>query len=414
MRVLVAMLLCTTACSATPPSAGVVTPSVSGPAASGRAATAEPTADASPSAVPSPSPSGQAVNQFQITANALGRLTGEWIFVGKRAPGHFIYAAENQIWAIPLAGGVPRLALAYEIPTAGIPEAVFDNAPYLRRQFSPDGTRIVIGGIVVDLVTGQKTALPGMGKFPAWSKDGSRIAFFYELPFAGFVPPDYGVGVMPAAGGPVTYLASVGYRVGSLEWSPDGSMLIVSQPDGITIVDATSGKVVRHFADFASYGASFAHWRVATPQIAVASGNCDGTTKTKLTSFGDVTSPGETVVDTGQSCPALSVRDPRWNPAVATELLYVATRANAGAMPHEYRVHLVDIASARDTTLPLSAYEATWTWDGSAIAYVAYSGPEHGWYGDSIRVWRRDGSGEHVLLKAAENESFFSIASLSY
>ena len=45
----------------------------------------------------------------------------------------------------------------------------------------------------------------------------------------------------------------------------------------------------------------------------------------------------------------------------------------------------------------LSGYEATWTWDGSAIAYVSYAG-----------------SGERALLTAPGDESFFSIASLNY
>jgi hypothetical protein len=409
-RMLLATLLCAAACSATP-SSGVLSPSVSGNPTTTAAPTAEPTAGASAS--PDPSPAREPVNDYEFRAHALGPLTGNWIFVGKRAPTPAHRGtAENQIWAIPLAGGPPRLALAYEIPTAGSPEGTFDNAPYLRRQFSPDGTRIVVAGRLVDLVTGQTTPLPGVGKFPAWSKDGSRIAFFYELPFAGFVPPDYGVGVMSAAGGPVTHLASVGYQVGALEWSPDGSMLIVSQPDGITVVDAMSGKATRHLAEFASHGPSFAHWRTATPQLAVATGKCDGTTNTRLITLGDVMAPAQTLRETRERCPALSVRDPRWNPAVASELLYVATRANAGAMPHEYRVHLLDTASGRDTTLPLSAYEATWTWDGSAIAYVANAGSDS--YGGSIRLWRRDGSGERVLMNASESESFFSIASLSY
>jgi len=45
----------------------------------------------------------------------------------------------------------------------------------------------------------------------------------------------------------------------------------------------------------------------------------------------------------------------------------------------------------------LSGYDATWTWDGSAIAYVSYAGPGSGWYGDSIHLWRSDGSGERAL-----------------
>ena len=80
-------------------------------------------------------------------------------------------------------------------------------------------------------------------------------------------------------------------------------------------------------------------------------------------------------------------------------------------MPYEFRAHIFNTASGRDTTLPLDAYEATWTWAGDAVAYLRKAG---GFYGDSVRVWRRDGSGERVLLTDTENTSFFSIASLGY
>lgn len=368
--------------------------------------------EATPSRTPDPSasPSAEPTTGIEVRANALGRLTGNWIFAGKRAQGRQVNTAENQIWAVPLDGGAPRLAFAYDVGTVGI--GLFDNTPYLRRQFSPDGTRVVIAGlVVVDLVTGQTKPLGVSGKFPAWSKDGSRIAFFFQLPVTNVVPPEYAIGVIPAAGGPVKQLALVGYQVGSVEWSPDGSMLMVAQPDVMTIVDADNGGVLRRIVESAAYGPSFAQWRAGTPQIAVATGGCDRTT-TKLVGFDDATAPRRTLLDTRERCPALSIRDPRWNPAAVSELLYVATRANVGAMPHEYRVHLFDIGSGRDTTLPLSAYEATWTWDGAEIAYVANAGSDS--YGDSVRLWRRDGSGERVLLRAAGTESFFSVASLRY
>jgi len=81
-------------------------------------------------------------------------------------------------------------------------------------------------------------------------------------------------------------------------------------------------------------------------------------------------------------------------------------------MPNEYRAHLLNVRSGRDTTLPFDAYEATWTWDGSAIAYLARAAT--GFYADSVRVWRRDGTGDRVLQTDKENPTFFSIASVSY
>jgi WD40 repeat protein len=368
------------------------------------------------SASPAPDPSRFPDPAAGIRAHALGRLTGNWIFVGKQVPYPHNIWAEVQIWALPLEAGTPRLAFAYDVSLGGIPEAIFDNTPYLRRQFSPDGTRIVVsvGGElrVVDITSGQVRPLGVSGYFPAWSKDGSRIAFVFFLPAGQVSVPEEAIGVVRADGGPVTDIAHVGYSRQTVEWSPDGSMVLVAQADGIALVDASNGRLIRRLTAVASNGSSFAYWRGATPQIAAATGGCDAAQTTTVIGLDDATTPERTLLDTGEHCPTLSIQDPRWNPVIANELLFVATRANPGAMPNEYRVHLLDTGSGRDTTLGLSAYEATWTWDGAAIAYVAKSAT--GFYGDSVRIWRRDGGGERVLLTDTQNASFFSIASLSY
>src|SRR4029077_20209388 len=76
-----------------------------------------------------------------------------------------------------------------EAPSGGIPEAVLDNAPYLRRQFSPDGREFVvsIGAqlVIIDLPAGQARPLGIAGYFPSWSKDGSQIAYLAEKASAG-------------------------------------------------------------------------------------------------------------------------------------------------------------------------------------------------------------------------------------
>ncbi len=375
----------------------------------------EPPANPSPAPDPPAPPLRAPDPAGRVRANALGRLSGNWVFVGKQVPYPHNIWAEVQVWAIPLAAGVPRVAFAYDVSLGGVPEAIFDNAPYLRRQFSPDGTRVVVsvngGLVVVDLTSGQVQPLGVSGYFPSWSKDGSRIAYLFYLPVDQVVPPEEAIFVVAASGGPAKEIARVGYRRQSVEWSPDGSMLLVAQPDGMAIVDAANGKVVRRLTEVASYGSSFAQWTLGTPQITIASGDCDQTT-TKLVGLDDVTAPVRTLLDTDERCPTLTVQDPRWNPASPRELLYVATRAQPGAMPHDYRAHLFDIRSGRDTTLPLSAYEATWTWDGAKIVYIAKSAT--GFYGDAVRLWPRDGSDERVLVTAGANEFFFSLASLSY
>jgi WD40 repeat protein len=349
-----------------------------------------------------------------VRANALGKLTGNWIFVGKQVPYPHNIWAEVQIWAIPLDAGAPRLAFSYDVSVGGVPEAIFDNTPRLRRQFSPDGMRVVVSVngslVVIDLTTGQVRPLGVVsGFFPAWSKDGSQIAFVSYLPVEQVVPPEQAIFVVAASGGAAREIARVGYLGQSVEWSPDGSMVVVGTKEGTALVDVGSGRVMRRLSDLASH-VSFANWRAATPQIAIATG-CDQTSTTKLVVLNDATATERTLLDTGERCPAVVVQDPRWNPASLDELMYVAARANVGSMPHEYRAHVLNVRSGRDATLPLDAYEGTWTRQGDVV-YVRRAAT--GFYGDSVRVWQRDGSGERVLLADTANPNFFGITSLRY
>jgi hypothetical protein len=366
-----------------------------------------PSATASPRATPDP-------DAPWVRANALGRLTGDWIFVGKQVPYPQNIWAEVQIWAVPLDGGAPRLAFAYDVSNGGIPEAIFDNTPYLRRQFSPDGTRMVVsvGGqlVTVDLPTGRVTRLGVQGFYPAWSKDGSRIAFVYYLPVDQVVPPEEAIGVIPANGGSVTRVAKVGYSRRSVEWSPTGTMMLVADSTRMTIVDAANGNVLRSIPEVASTGSSFAHWRSPASQIVLATGSCDAST-TKLFTMGDASEPYVGQLDSGTGCPELSINDPRWNPAGAHEILYVTTRAEPGRMPVEYRAHVLNTYYGTDLTLPFDAYEATWTWDGERIAYLT-ANAQRG-FGDSLAIAGRDGTRSRTLLKAPEG-FFFSVASLRY
>lgn len=400
--------------SCAPPSSPGASGSSTSPASLASTARVERTQTPSATAALTPLPSQSADTQpTGVRANALGRLTGNWLFVGKQVPGALNVRAEVQIWAIPLDGGTPKFAFGYMVSLGGAPEGIFDNTPYLRRQFSPDGTRMVVSVegrlVVVDLVTGQSKHLGVSGYLPSWSKDGSRIAFLFQVPVASVVPED-AIGVMPAGGGPVRQMTLVGYARNSVEWSADGSMFVIAQPDGLAIVDASSARVIRRIAEVSQAGSSFAHWRAKTPQVAIAVTGCEQATA-RLIALDTAVSAPRTLLDTGERCAPLNIRDPRWNP-VGEEILYVSARAQGGIEATEFRTHLVDLATGTDRVLPLIAWEATWTWDGSAVAYVA-KGPASV-YGNAVRVWRRDGSGERELLRAAERDSFFSVASLSY
>jgi hypothetical protein len=159
---------------------------------------------------------------------------------------------------------------------------------------------------------------------------------------------------------------------------------------------------------------SGAHWRVGSPELAVAIQTCGQPADERIVGIDVRTGRERTLVDVTDQCTEVELRDPRWNPAVANELLYVAIghRGTAGAATDDFEAHVVNISTGQNTRLPISAYEATWTWDGSAVAYVAKTPGST--YGSAVRVWKRDGSGETELRRATGGEAFFSIASVNY
>jgi WD40 repeat protein len=381
-----------------------------------------PTVSVSSTPAPAASASSAAEPLPNVHTTPLGQVTGTWLFYGVRIPRPEPNRIDVQIVAVPVGGGAAKIVVAFDaaIPprdSNGGPE-IFDSTPYLRRQFSPDGKRMVfsIDGklVVVDLVTGRATPLGVRGYYPSWSRDGSLIAFVFEKPVAdaGATPPP-AIGVVPAAGGSPRELTAVGYvRHSSVEWSPDGSRIFFSYGVADATLDATMEIASGRITPIPTSGPSYAHWRVGSPELAIATQSCVGgdlgsgsTPSARIVGMDEGTGSVRTLVDVAEPC-EVQLRDPRWNPAVADELLYIAARAD------DYETHVLNIRTGNDTRLPISAYEATWTWDGSAIAYLAKIPGSS--FGSALRVWKRDGSGETELGRASGGEAFFSIASVSY
>jgi hypothetical protein len=161
-------------------------PSPSG--ASAASASATPIASPRPSASPTPLPSGRPTGG--IEAYSLGALQGEYAFV-LNGGATTTAGAVAEVWAIPLAGGEPRLAARY-VNTKTPSTATGANV--LARQFSPDGRRLLLsaataraaGGerlalFIVNLETGRVQPLGSEDgadhERPAWSPDGKHIAY---------------------------------------------------------------------------------------------------------------------------------------------------------------------------------------------------------------------------------------------
>jgi Tol biopolymer transport system component len=388
------------------------------PATASLAPSPGPTVSVSSTPAPTASASSAAEPLPNVHTTPLGQVTGNWLFYGVSIPRPERSRIEIQIIAVPVGGGAAKIVVAFDAASGGAPEGIFDNTPYLRRQFSPDGKRMVfsIDGklVVVDVVTGRATPLGVRGYFPSWSRDGSQIAFVFEKPVAdaGATPPP-AIGVVPAAGGSPRELTVVGYvRHSSVEWSPDGSRIFFSYGVADATLDATMEIASGRITPIPTSGPSYAHWRVGSPELAIATQSCVGgdlgsgsTPSARIVGIDEGTGSVRTLVDVAEPC-QVQLRDPRWSPAVADELLYVAARADV------FETHVLNIRTGNDTRLPISAYEATWTWDGSAVAYLVKSPGSS--FGSALRVWKRDGSGETELRRATGGEAFFSIASVNY
>jgi Tol biopolymer transport system component len=103
--------------------------------------------------------------------------------------------------------------------------------------WSPDGTRIAFSSLrgvapstqiyVVDIDGSDLTRLTveGSGSYPAWSPDGERIAF------TGKRGGEPGLYIMDADGSNVSKLASLGSHVERFEWSPDGEYVVFISRD---------------------------------------------------------------------------------------------------------------------------------------------------------------------------------------
>jgi hypothetical protein len=374
------------------------------------------------SAIPTPSAASSATPSIAPTASpgssaGTGTLSGNWIFVGKRISDPSAPRATVEIWGVPLDAGAARLAYAYSTSTGGAPEAALDSAPYLRRQFSPDGKQLVLSVdgelVIVELESGRARTLGLAGTFPAWSKDGSLIAFVHPGPVGEVVPPPMHVGVVAPTGGAPRDLAVTVEPTQSVEWSPDGRSLLLPSADGLALVDVATGRVLRTLDRVGRGTPAVAHWRQGgSPQIVVVDNECTQG-NARIATVADAAAPMQTLVDAGLPCDRVLLRDPRWSPAAPSELLYVRARQSPGIEPSDEVVHLVDAASGRDTATTLRAYEATWTWSGRQLAVIVKSANAP--YGTVVALASRsDLAVQRELLRASGGAVFFSIASVNY
>ncbi|HEY3218917.1 MAG TPA: hypothetical protein VGK15_07505 [Candidatus Limnocylindria bacterium] len=403
-RVALLVALALAACSPTPPIAESPSPKPTETALATAAATAT-LAAASPSAVAPAS---------GISANALGPLTGNWIFFPQWVPNAANTRARLEVWGIA-PNDQQRLAFSYEVSLGGVPEAMIDNAPYLRRQFSPDGRQIAVstlsdGLVVVDLVSGQTRGLGTAGFFPSWSKDGKTIAYINDVAHAD--PQrgvqDHAIWVVPAAGGTPRELVNVGSSSTSPEWSGDSRLLMAQLADGVGLVDVASGREVPGGRIPFALTTTGAHWPGGSARATVTLIRRDDTQIVMYDDAARVTGFLQQFARPHESGPGLVPRDPRWNPTGNGEVLFVLLDEKA----NRTEADVLDTHSGQRSRIVGDVEQATWSSDGTKIVYVARV--QQGLPG-AVRVYDRiTGTDRELVARMGPNNYRPSIVSVAY
>lgn len=223
------------------------------PSPSSAAVPSCPSASVAPGPIPTGPPAGG------IEAYPLGVLCGEYAFVLNGGAITMTQDAVAEIWAIPLAGGEPRLAVRYVNAAALAGRARGDNV--LGHQFSPDGRRVVLSVItprssggerlslfIAELETG-RTRIVGSddadNDMQAWSPDGDRIAYVKSGSGS-----DDGIWLVnvDGTGARLVIPAAPGHLGPSIDlwgWTYDGRIAWSSAASTLTLTDITSGAETR-------------------------------------------------------------------------------------------------------------------------------------------------------------------------
>lgn len=378
-----------------------------GSSPSSSAAPSCPPASVAPSQIPTGAPAGG------IEAYPLGVLCGEYAFVLNG--GAITLTAPNaaaEIWAIPLAGGEPRLAVRYVNATSLGGTSRGDGL--LAHQLSPDGRRVVLSVIaprssgeqrpslfIVELETG-RTRMVGSDEadndMPAWSPDGNRIAYVRRPnlgsgPVRGF---DDGIWLMNADGTGVRQVIPGALAQGAAShlygWTPDGRIAwFQTRPATLTLTDITSGAQTR-IGSFVGDARGFS-FRSVAPRIAGSfadTPNCPGSYL--LIADG---APERTLVHepAGASCPNW-IHNVRWNPT-RDEVLYVAGRSPKS----ELHIHGLSGGTQR-VAAHAEPVLAEWSAAGTHLLYINRNAQQSGLplRGGELRNVRRDGSDERMIF----------------
>lgn len=223
--------------------------------------------------------------------------------------------------------------------------------------------------------------------FPAWSPDGSKLAF------ASQVTGDYGIYVMNADGSAMTRLTDNMVGGKSIAWSSDGTRIVfdslLDRQYDIYVIDADGTNLTRLTVNQASD--THPYWSPDGSQIAFWSErNGKGKGDVYLIGLDDtepmnLTDPNEIDVIPYHSSP--------WSPD-GTKLLFTSRRDDNWEI---YSVNRDGTELLNLTRSPGTDGTPTWSPDGTKIIYLTDGSS------DSFSVMNSDGSGKATLFSLPAN-----------
>jgi hypothetical protein len=335
-----------------------------------------------PSPVPTIKPLAGAGQPTLLELFAQGRMTGKVAWVTKVAQtgsggGGVARSWVLELWAVPLDRSAPRLAVRYRSTHV----TGSSDTNLLRRQFSPDGRRIVLsvatgpgadghGLAVIDLEAGRVVTMIGGASEdeidPAWSPDGTRLAF-----------------VRPASSEPSSEIwivapdgsAARRLRAGTrgtpnhiYGWTPDSKKIgfapVYFERAAYALIDLNG--VESGQSDRLPNGPDPIDWRARTPGFAEGITDSPYTPQRSniIVADGPAGAPrivADVVVNPNDNT-VTGVRSPRWDPSGRDRLIYLEDGVQGSFV-------LADISFVTTTTKQAGGRVALAEWmpDGSAI-----------------------------------------------